>query len=84
MYPNISPREGSFKRTLQRIELIFWTAVAPEILSAYVLNQLLVAMTIRDMYNEAKGVFVYLTSPNEWAYGKSQVISKRATEFGKL
>ena len=84
IYPNILPRESPFKRTLRRIELMFWTAVAPEILSAYALNQRLAAMTIRDVYNDGKGVFVCLTSSNEWAYGKSQVFCKRGTGFGKL
>ena len=32
--------------------------MAPEILPAWALNQRLAAMAIRDLYNEAKGVFV--------------------------
>jgi len=39
---------------------MFWTIVAPEILPAWALNQRLAAMTIRDLYNEAKGEFVFL------------------------
>ena len=32
VHPNIPPREGPFKRILRRLELMFWTIVAPEIL----------------------------------------------------
>jgi len=35
---------------------MFWTIVAPEILPCWALNQLLAAMTVRDMYNKEKGV----------------------------
>ena len=30
LHPNIPPREGPVKGTLRRIELMFWTIVAPE------------------------------------------------------
>ena len=47
IHPNIPPREGPFKATLRRFELMFWTIVAPEILPAWALNQRLAAMTVR-------------------------------------
>ena len=55
IHPNIPPREGPLKGTLRRLELMFWTIVAPEILPAWALNQLLAAMTVRDIYNDGKG-----------------------------
>ena len=55
IHPNIPPREGPFKRTLRRLELMFWTIVAPEILPCWAMNQLLAAITVRDVYNEGKG-----------------------------
>ena len=61
IHPNIPPREGPFKATLRRLELMFWTIVAPEILPAWALNQRLAAMTIRDLYNKEKGVLSYLS-----------------------
>ncbi len=42
------------------ISLMFWTIVAPEIPPAWALNQRLAAMTVRDVYNERKGVFSHL------------------------
>ena len=57
IHPNIPPREGPVKRTLRRLELMFWAIVAPEILPAWALNQRLAAMTIRDMYNKKRGEF---------------------------
>jgi len=54
IHPNIPPREGPLKRTLRRLELMFWTIVAPEILPCWALNQLLGAITIRDVFNEGK------------------------------
>ena len=56
IHPNMPPREGPVKGTLRRLELMFWTIVAPEILPAWALNQLLAAMTVRDVYNEKKGL----------------------------
>ena len=56
LHPNIPPREGPLKATLRRFELVFWTIVAPEILPAWALNQRFAAMTIRNLYNEEKGV----------------------------
>ena len=67
IHPNIPPREGPFKATLRRLELMLWTVVAPEILPAWALNQRLAAMTIRDLYNEGKGVFVLLF-PSEYVH----------------
>jgi len=60
IHPNIPPREGPVKGTFQKLELMFWTIMAPEILPAWALNQRLAAMTIRDLYNKEKGVFSYL------------------------
>jgi len=36
---------------------MFCTIVAPEILPAWALNQLLAAMAVKDVYNRGKGVF---------------------------
>jgi len=55
IHPNIAPREGPLKRTLRRLELMFWAIVAPEILPCWALNQMLAAITVRDVYNEGKG-----------------------------
>lgn len=33
-----------------------WTIVAPEILPAWAVNQLLAAKTVRDVYNKGKGM----------------------------
>lgn len=55
IHPNIPPRESHLKRTLRRLELMFWTIVAPEILPAWALNQFLAAITVRDVYNKEKG-----------------------------
>jgi len=57
VHPNIPPREGPFKATLRRLELMFWMIVAPEIFPVWALNQRLAAMSIKDLYNEGKGVF---------------------------
>jgi len=57
IHPNVAPREGPLKRTLRRLELMFWAFVAPEILPCWALNQLLAAITVRDVYNEGKGEF---------------------------
>ena len=56
IHPNIPPREGPVKGALRRLELMFWTIVAPEILPAWALNQLLAAMTVRNVYNDGKGM----------------------------
>ena len=58
LHPNIPPREGPIKGALRRLELMLWTIVAPEILPAWALNQLLAAMTVSRVYNRAKGVFI--------------------------
>jgi len=54
IHPNIAPREGPLKRTLRRLELVFWAIVAPEILPCWALNQLLAAMAVKDVYNKGK------------------------------
>jgi len=56
IHPNIAPQEGPLKRILRRGELLAWTILAPEILPCWALNQLLAARTVRDVYNERKGV----------------------------
>ncbi len=56
IHPNIPPREGPFKATLRRLELMLWTILAPDILPCWALNQLLAAMRVRDVYNEGKGM----------------------------
>ena len=53
IHPNIPPRESYLKATLRRLELMFWTIVAPEILPCWALNQLLAAKKVRDVYNDA-------------------------------
>ena len=60
LHPNIPPREGPVKGTLRRLELMFWTIVAPEILPAWALNQLLGAITVKNVYNKAKGKLICL------------------------
>ena len=60
VHPNIPPREGFVKGALRRIELMFWTIFAPEIFPTWALDQLLGAMTVKDVYNKAKGVLSYL------------------------
>ena len=60
LHPNIPPREGPVKGVLRKVELMFFTILVPEILPAWALNQLLGAMTIKDVYNKAKGVWFYL------------------------
>jgi len=60
VHPNIPPQEGFFKGLFRRIELMFWTIIAPEILPAWALNQRLAAKTVRDVYNKEKGVSSYL------------------------
>jgi hypothetical protein len=65
IHPNIPPREGRIKGGLRRLELMFWTIVAPEILPAWALNQRLAAKTVKDVYNNAKGGFSYLF---EWTW----------------
>ena len=60
VHPNIPPQEGFFKGLFQRLELMFWTIIAPEILPAWALNQLLAATTVRDVYNKEKRVSSYL------------------------
>ena len=85
IHPNIPPQEGPVKGTLRRLELMFWTIVAPEILPAWALNQRLAAVTIRDLYNKEKGVFS-LPLPMSVLAKQSQVMNdlKRNAEFGKL
>jgi len=60
VHPNIPPQEGYFKGLFRRIELMFWTIIAPEILPAWALNQRLAATTVRNVYNKEKGVSSYL------------------------
>ena len=83
IHPNIPPRERPFKATLRRLELMFWTIVAPEILPAWALNQRLAAMTIRDLYNEAKGLFV-LPLPVNMFTKRDQVTRSRHVGFGRV
>ena len=60
IHPNIPPREGPIKRALRKVELMFWTIMTPEMLPTWALNQRLGAMTVRDVYNEKKGVSSWL------------------------
>ena len=59
VHPNIPPREGPVKGALRRVELMFWTVLAPEIFPAWAFNQLLGAITVKNVYNEAKGMFSF-------------------------
>jgi len=83
IHPNIPPREGPFKATLRRFELMFWTIVAPEILPAWALNQRLAAMTVRDLYNKEKGVFGLPSSANMFMK-QGQVTRRSAVGFGRV
>jgi len=80
IHPNIAPREGPFKRTLRRLELMFWTIVAPEILPCWALNQSLAAITVRDVYNNAKGTFQ--SSLEKSRYERKQVFRGKVV-FGR-
>ncbi len=82
VHPNIPPREGPFKATLRRLELMFWAIMAPEILPAWALNQRLAAMTIRDLYNKEKGVFV-LPLPVSMFTKQGQVMRRSHVGFGR-
>ena len=77
IHPNIAPREGPLKRTLRRLELVFWAIVAPEILPCWALNQMLAAMAVRDVYNKGKGK---LRTSSE----KCLVMIDQATRLGYL
>ena len=57
IHPNIPPREGPVKGVLRRLELMLWAILAPEILPAWALNQRLAAKTVKDVYNNGKGLF---------------------------
>jgi len=56
---------------------MFWTIVAPEILPAWALNQLLAAMTVRDVYNDAKGMLRTSSEKFQVFVNKGQVIRRR-------
>ena len=83
IHPNIPHRQRPFKATLRRLELMFWTIAAPEILPAWALNQRLAAMTIRDFYNEAKGVFVFPLPVNMFTR-RGQVMRRSHVGFGRV
>lgn len=57
VHPNIPPREGPLKRFLRRLELMFWAIVAPEIIPCWALNQLLAAITVKNVYNQGRGPY---------------------------
>ncbi len=86
VHPNIPPQEGPFKGILRRLELMLWIVVAPEILPAWAFNQRLAATTIRNEYNESKGVFSYLFYIMCVVVKQSYVLDnlKRNAGFGKL
>jgi len=83
IHVNIPPPEGPVKGALRKLELMFWTIVAPEILPAWALNQRLAAKEIRDLYNKERGVFSYLFPMNGLAK-QSKVMSKRNAGYGRL
>ena len=61
---------------------MFWTIVAPEILPAWALNQRLAAMTIRDLYNERKGL-ICLPRPVNMLMKQGQVTRRSQAGFGR-
>ena len=74
LHPNIPPREGPFKGTLRRLELMFWTIVTPEILPAWALNQLLAAKSERYVQWEERFVADLFRESSQW--NKGQAIEK--------
>ncbi|SRR6266545_90597 len=56
IHPNLPPREGGLMTTLRRLELMFWTIVAPEILPVWAVKQRLAASMVAKVYNDSKGV----------------------------
>ena len=82
IHPNIPPRERPVKATLRRLELVFWTIVAPEILPAWALNQHFAAMTIRNLYNKKKGVSILRLPVNKFMK-QSQVTKRSHVGFGR-
>ena len=69
LHPNIPPREGPLKATLRRVMLMFLTILAPEMIPAWALNQLLAAMDVRDVYNKGKG--------NLWSFEEVSSLNQR-------
>ena len=56
VHPNMPPRQGIVKGFLRRVGLLFCAIIAPEFLPCWALNQLLAAVTARNVYNRAKGI----------------------------
>jgi len=56
VHPNVPPR-SKWKARWNRLTLMFWMIVAPELVLAWAVRQIFAAKYIRDTYNERKGVF---------------------------
>ena len=55
VHPNVPPR-SKWKARWNRLKLMFWMIVAPELVLAWAVRQFFVAKDIRDTYNERRGV----------------------------
>ena len=56
VHPNVPPRSKWIARW-NRLKLMFWMVVAPELVLAWAVRQFFAAMDIRDTYNGWRGVF---------------------------
>ena len=63
VHPNVPPR-SKWQARWNRLKLMFWMIVAPELVLAWAVRQFFAAKDIRDMYNKRKGVYQGL---REWA-----------------
>src|SRR6266508_6850288 len=54
MHPNIPP-SGFWRALRRRVEMMFWSIIAPELILACALRQWSAARETRDYYNEVKG-----------------------------
>ena len=52
VHPNVPPR-SKWKARWNRLKLMFWMIVAPELVLAWAVRQLFAAKDIRDIYNES-------------------------------
>ena len=60
---------------------MFWAILAPEILPCWALNQLLAAITVRDVYNKANGRLRNLSDNSSVKH--VQVMRRRGPAFGR-
>jgi len=59
VHPNVPPR-SKWQARWNRLKLMFWMVVAPELVLAWAVRQFFAAKHIRDTYNERKGVWFVL------------------------